>query len=79
MSNVVYPESHAQGKSKLHVDLIAKVMRQLPGLPEPLIMALLAPPHHPVSEDAQRLANEYGRAVAIVTMDGQLLAYRLPQ
>jgi hypothetical protein len=60
-------------------DFLAKVMRRLPGLPEPHIVVLLNTPRHPVGDDAQRLANERGEPVAIVNTEVELLAYRMPQ
>jgi hypothetical protein len=58
---------------------VSKVMRRLPGLLEPHIVVLLNTPRHPVADDAQRLANERSEPVAIVNMEGELLAYRMPQ
>jgi len=60
-------------------DFVAEVMSHLPGLPEPHIVVLLNTPRHPVGDDAQRLANERDEPVAIVNMEGELLAYRMPQ
>jgi|SRR5215471_17163530 len=56
----------------------AKVMRHLPGLPEPRVMVLLNTPKHPVENDAQRFADECGEAVAIVDMSARVLSYREP-
>jgi hypothetical protein len=53
-----------------------KVMAQLPGLPQPLIWVVLTPP---IKDDTQRLASAYGEPIAIVNMEGELLAYRMPQ
>jgi hypothetical protein len=59
--------------------LIAEILRQLPGLPQPRIIVLLNTPKHPVEDDAQHFANEHAEPVAVVDMEGQLLAYREPQ
>jgi hypothetical protein len=73
---------------KLAVDLVptaaerefaSVVMRRLPGVIEPRIFVLINDkPRHPVTFDAQVLANQHGEAVAIADQDGNLLAYRMP-
>lgn len=55
-----------------------RVMSQLPGVPEPRIIARLMAGTRPVEEEAQAAAEHYQEPVAVVSMDGQLLAYRIP-
>jgi hypothetical protein len=59
---------------------IKKVMAQLPGIEEPLIMVRLLAKHGTTPEqDAETVAEENQEPVAVVTVDGLLLAYRVPK
>jgi hypothetical protein len=59
---------------------IQKVMSQLPGVPEPLILVRLneRPPGVTPEQDAETAAQYHQKPVAIASMDGQLLAYHVP-
>jgi hypothetical protein len=61
---------------------IQKVMRQLPGVPEPRILVrlpgmLVAPGSSP-EQDAKQAAEHFQEPVAIASKDGELLAYHVP-
>jgi hypothetical protein len=71
--------SHKNENELLTDEFITKVMRQLPGLPEPRIITLLVCSKPSFEHDAQVFANEYNEPVALVDMNGRLLAYRVPQ
>ena len=59
---------------------VLKVMRQLPGVAEPRIMVHLDPRSVTSPEqDAQTAAEHFQEPVAIASMDGRLLAYRVPK
>jgi len=61
---------------------IRKVMLQLPGVPEPLILARLpgttVMPNSTPEQDAKTAAEHFQKPVAIVSADGELLAYHVP-
>jgi hypothetical protein len=60
-------------------ELIQTVMRQLPGVPEPRIMVQLLAGRRTPEQEAELAAEEYQEPVAIASMDGRLLAYRIPR
>jgi hypothetical protein len=61
---------------------IRKVMRQLPGVPEPLILARLpgttVMPNSTPDQDAKTAAEHFQEPVAIASAGGELLAYHVP-
>ena len=60
---------------------VQKIMRQLPGVPEPLILARLPGttvlPNSTPEQDAKTAAEHFQEPVAIVSADGELLAYHV--
>jgi hypothetical protein len=60
-------------------EFIQTVMRQLPGVPEPRIMVELLAGRYTPEQCAEAAAEEYQEPVAIVAMDGRVLAYRIPR
>ena len=59
-------------------ELIRTVMQQLPGLPEPRIMVMVAAGTRTMEEEAELFAEHHQQPIAIVSTEGKLLAYRVP-
>jgi hypothetical protein len=63
-------------------EFIQKVMRQLPGVPEPRILVRLpgtvVVPGSTPEQDAKQAAEHFQEPVAIASKDGELLAYHVP-
>jgi hypothetical protein len=62
-------------------EFLRKVMKQLPGMPEPRIMVQAPGTFRTVSieQDAESAAQHFQEPVAIVSPDGRVLAYRVPR
>ena len=58
---------------------IQKVMGQLLGLPEPLILVQVMAGQRTPEREAELAAAHHQEPVAIVSMEGRVLAYRIPR
>jgi hypothetical protein len=58
---------------------IRTVMRQLPGLPEPRIIVRMFDDPSTSEKEAKQVAEFVRKPVAIVSRDGKLLAYYIPE
>jgi hypothetical protein len=75
---VVVEVGRSAQPSAFEQEFVEKVLSRLPGLPKPRIMVVLSNNKLSVEWAAQRYANEQGEPMAFVDMQGQPLAYRIP-
>jgi hypothetical protein len=60
-------------------EFIQKVMRQLPGVPEPRIVVRMFDDPSTSEKEAKQVAEFTREPVAIVSREGKLLAYYIPE
>jgi hypothetical protein len=60
-------------------EFIRRVMRQLPGLDEPRILVRFADHFATPEQDAETAAEYFQEPAAVASMNGRLLAYRVPE